>query len=348
MKKPSLFEREALEQMTVTALANIVLQQQEAIQYLFEEIERLKLMINKVHHEKTANCKLKTIAQYLLILISTVSLVVSTPSQNGFANATPAEDLQAKISEFDRAIRLNPKNALAYYQRGRLRYQQIDLSAAFADYNRALRLNPNLADAYHARGLLKVEYLEKYDSARTDYDLAIKLNPNHSLAFHDRGALYEKLGNWNSALVDYNRAIALDPHYRDAYSDRGRLKANNLKDPKGALADYSQAIVLDPQFALSYYHRGALKHSDEIGDLPGAVSDYDRAILLWSSGASPTHPKFADTYYNRGLIKANELKDAAGAIQDFRQALQFYREQGRGDDMMSAENQLRYLGITID
>jgi tetratricopeptide (TPR) repeat protein len=151
---------------------------------------------------------MKTIAQYLLILISTVSLVVSTPSQNGFAHATSAENLQAKISEFNRAIRLNPKNALAYYQRGRLRYQQIDLSAAFADYN--------------------------------------------------------------------------------------------------------------------------------------------RAILLWSSGASQTHPKFADTYYNRGLIKANELKDAAGAIQDFRQALKFYKEQSRGEDMMSAENQLRYLGITID
>jgi hypothetical protein len=48
------------------------------------------------------------------------------------------------------------------------------------------------------------------------------------------------------------------------------------------------------------------------------------------------------------LIKANELKDAAGAIQDFRQALKFYKEQSRGEDMMSAENQLRYLGITID
>jgi transposase len=47
MKKPPLFEREALEQMTVTALVDIILQQQEAIQYLFEEIERLKLIINK-------------------------------------------------------------------------------------------------------------------------------------------------------------------------------------------------------------------------------------------------------------------------------------------------------------
>jgi transposase len=47
MKKPPLFEREALEQMTVPALVDIILQQQEAIQYLFEEIERLKLIINK-------------------------------------------------------------------------------------------------------------------------------------------------------------------------------------------------------------------------------------------------------------------------------------------------------------
>jgi transposase len=47
MKQPPQFERPALEQMTPSLLVDIVLRQQEAIQQLFEEIERLKAIINR-------------------------------------------------------------------------------------------------------------------------------------------------------------------------------------------------------------------------------------------------------------------------------------------------------------
>lgn len=47
MKQPPQFERESLEQMSQPVLVDIILRQQESIQQLFEEVTRLKAIINR-------------------------------------------------------------------------------------------------------------------------------------------------------------------------------------------------------------------------------------------------------------------------------------------------------------
>jgi Family of unknown function (DUF6444)/Transposase IS66 family len=47
MKQPPQFERQALEQMAPSLLVEIILRQQEATQQLFEEVARLKAIINR-------------------------------------------------------------------------------------------------------------------------------------------------------------------------------------------------------------------------------------------------------------------------------------------------------------
>jgi len=46
MKKPPSLEREVLEKVEHSALVEIILRQQESIEKLFEEIERLKAIIS--------------------------------------------------------------------------------------------------------------------------------------------------------------------------------------------------------------------------------------------------------------------------------------------------------------
>jgi transposase len=47
MKQPPQFERDALEHITQPVLVDVILRQQEAIQQLFEEVGRLKGIINR-------------------------------------------------------------------------------------------------------------------------------------------------------------------------------------------------------------------------------------------------------------------------------------------------------------
>jgi tetratricopeptide (TPR) repeat protein len=141
----------------------------------------------------------------------------------------------------------------------------------------------------------------------------------------------------SGALTDFNKAIELNSKYTDAYSHRGVLKYG-LNDVSGALADYSKAIDLDPQNVISYVNRAYLKET--LNDISGALADYNKAIEL--------DPQFAITYVNRAYLKRDKIRDRKGAIQDFQQAANLYRQQGNTEDLQEAIDRLDELGATVN
>jgi tetratricopeptide (TPR) repeat protein len=60
-----------------------------------------------------------------------------------------------------------------------------------------------------------------------------------------------------------------------------------------------------------------------LSDKQRAISDYNQAIRL--------NPKYAATFFNRALIRYDELGDKPGAIDDFQKAATLFREQGDPD-----------------
>lgn len=70
---------------------------------------------------------------------------------------------------------------------------------ALADYDEAIRLNPKDANAFYNRG---VTHAMKYDNDRAiaDYDEAIRLNPKDAKAFNNRGFAYAVKFNYNRPL----------------------------------------------------------------------------------------------------------------------------------------------------
>jgi tetratricopeptide (TPR) repeat protein len=85
-------------------------------------------------------------------------------------------DVQGALADFNRAIELDPKYAIAYYGRGFLAVEKLqDLQGALADFNRAIELDPNNAVAYCARGVLKHEYLSDKSGDVLDLQTAAKL-----------------------------------------------------------------------------------------------------------------------------------------------------------------------------
>ncbi|WP_152606988.1 tetratricopeptide repeat protein [Microcystis aeruginosa] len=61
---------------------------------------------------------------------------------------------------------MNPRLALAYYNRGFLYYGQGKSDLALSDYNQALNINPRLAYAYYNRGVLYYFRLEREKAIR--------------------------------------------------------------------------------------------------------------------------------------------------------------------------------------
>ena len=123
---------------------------------------------------------------------------------------------------------------------------------------------------------------------------------------------------WNSGLAIFTDVIEKYPNGPDAYYGRGIAKTE-LGNLKGAIADYNKAIVLHPEYAVAYGNRAGLKV--QMGDASGALHDYDTAI------------KFDRAYFaaimNRGQLKS-QLADYRGAIADYEIAIQLNPENPLG------------------
>ena len=85
------------------------------------------------------------------------------------------------ISDFSEVIRLNPKEAWAYYQRGRA-YLGKDDNKAISDFTQTIRLNPNFVEAYTLRGNAYSFGKKDYKKAIADYESALRINPDYSYA----------------------------------------------------------------------------------------------------------------------------------------------------------------------
>jgi tetratricopeptide (TPR) repeat protein len=96
----------------------------------------------------------------------------------------------------------------AYYQRGtdyrRLgRYRE-----AISDYNRAIALNPAYVAAYYNRGMAAQD-LGEFDQALSDFGKVIQLDPSAAAAYCHRGMIYFIRGAYGQALKDFKQAQSL-------------------------------------------------------------------------------------------------------------------------------------------
>jgi tetratricopeptide (TPR) repeat protein len=85
-------------------------------------------------------------------------------------------------------------------------------SIGHAVCSRLLTSNPRNAVAYSNRG--GAYYLKgDYHRAMADFDQAIKLDPKLALAYYDRGYAYNNKGDHERAIADLDRAITLNPKW---------------------------------------------------------------------------------------------------------------------------------------
>jgi tetratricopeptide (TPR) repeat protein len=223
-------------------------------------------------------------------------------------------DYPGALADYNQVIRIDPKYALAYNNRGYLKMQRLnDVNGALADFNRSLSINPNFATAYNNRAFLKEDKLNDFNGALADYGKSLQIDPTDAKVYNNRGLLKaEKMNDIKGAVADYSKAIAADPKYFNAYINRGFLRNEKLNDQKGALADYNQVIAINPKYAVGYNLRAVLK-ADSFNDPQGALADYNQAIVL--------DPKYAVVYLNRGILKDDVLNDPDGALSDYNQVI---------------------------
>ena len=123
----------------------------------------------------------------------------STPNSASYYNRGLAKanlkDHRGAILDYDKAIELNGKDALAYLSRGVSKSRQEDHRGALLDFSRSIELNPDDPQAYYNRGVSRSR-MDQYRGALADFSKAIELEPANAQAYYTRAVTKQKLDDY--------------------------------------------------------------------------------------------------------------------------------------------------------
>ena len=93
-----------------------------------------------------------------------------------------------------------------YFNRAYEKADRGDHYGAISDYTKAIDINPYDESAYYNRGISKRKLEDNY-GAISDYTKAIEINPQFAKAYVNRGNSYYDLDNRWYACKDYKKAV---------------------------------------------------------------------------------------------------------------------------------------------
>jgi tetratricopeptide (TPR) repeat protein len=201
----------------------------------------------------------------------------------GWATVNDVVPVDDAIDFFTDQIRANPNDVFSYIMRA-LIWSDVkkELDIALGDLNEALRLDPKLALAYSNRGIVWA-YKQEYDKAVADHSEAIRLDPKYALAYNNRGTAWWDKQEYDKAVADYSEAIRLDPKDAWAYNARAWLWAMcpdaKHRDGQQAVESAKRACELTDQKDPDKLGTLAASYA-EAGDFDAAVRTQETAIDL--------------------------------------------------------------------
>lgn len=218
-----------------------------------------------------------------------------------------AGDVDGAIADLNEAIRLDPKLAAAYANRGLIYAQRRDQARAMADYDAALALGAGKS-AYTNRGNLFMS-MGQHERAVADYQAALKLQPLASLTLINLAIAYREMGRYEESLraADHSYRLKTEPRAQVVRGDTLLL----MGDYAAAESAYTKAIVTVRKYTEAYRDRAYARL--KLGKYDLAMEDADKAVEL-----EPGRP---DVLNNRCWLRAIAGRDLQQAAADCDAAL---------------------------
>jgi tetratricopeptide (TPR) repeat protein len=180
------------------------------------------------------------------------------------------------IKSFDRALVLDPKQAMVWCMMAEVLQQERRLDEAILSFDQALSANPDYWEAANSSAMLYFE-TGRYDLAIARFARSLEVEPNQAAAINLMGISHSRMRRHEEALVHCERAVALAPDSAD-YNKNVGLLMQKLGRHEEAIVWLDKALALNPNHASALNDRGTslfeLRRSEE------AFADLARAIEI--------------------------------------------------------------------
>lgn len=243
----------------------------------------------------------------------------------------------------DKALVIDPKNAMAIFVRGLLKRADKDRAGAINDFTEALRLDPSLKIIYRYRALASYMLDKPINDVLADYDKALEGWPNDVGTLLDAGEnCNHDNGPWQKCEGYFDRVLALQPDRKKAIF--GKAEAlywamqndqytgdENVKKREIA-ASFEKVAKMDPKFPNVHRRLGSLYYD---------LDDYDAAIREMTAAVEQKPEAYA---YRIRAHAYKAKRDYTTAIADYDRALAIdpndnYSRDARGRAAASLETQ---------
>ena len=254
-------------------------------------------------------------------------LLLSNPKQADALNLlgvirAQCGDYPGAVDFIRRAISINPKNPVSYYNRGLALLELDNPAKALEDFKKAIALNPIYAQAHNGQGNAYSD-LHQNIAAIQSFKEAVRINPEYADAWNNLGNALSASKNTAEAIECYERAIAHQPHFVDALVNLGSAYAD-VNDFENAIRCSQAASDINPEFNYlfgDYVHtklRAAswVKLNEEAEALKEAIARSIRVVkpfvALGICDDPALHKRVAELYAQSRYPKS----DALGPILD--------------------------------
>jgi len=174
------------------------------------------------------------------------------------------------LSDYTKAISINPKYADSYNGRGNIYLHRGELEKALADYNKSIELNPTSMPSYDGRASIHF-FKGDFDKSLADLDKALELVPESAGSTLLRGILLGLKGYWFSSTENLKKAVEINIKSNSPFS--GNIKTT--------LSDLDKYISVNERNAKAFAVRGFIKLFQN--KETESIEDFNKAFELNSN-----------------------------------------------------------------